>query len=172
MPELLLHFSIPFAVAKTKYNLKQTTIIATAALTPDIDALLHIHRSITHSIIITTITTIPIALLTYKKKPKYLTLLIACYLAITSHILLDTFQTYTPTLYPITENSIWIKAEGNIIISNTITPKITTTIQTTQTNFTTFQTLDAPIYTSQGLITSILLTIIPTILTRKKIITA
>ena len=168
MPELLLHLSIPFAIAKTKFNLKQTTIIALAALAPDIDALLHIHRSITHSIIITTITTAPAAIILYKRMPKYLTLLIACYLAVASHILLDTFQTYTPTLYPITENSIWIKAEGNIIISNTITPKITTTIQTTKTDFTQFQTLDAPIYTSQGLITSLLLTIIPTILTRKK----
>lgn len=168
MPELLLHFSIPFAIAKTKFNLIQTTIIALAALTPDIDALLHIHRSITHSTITITIIFIPLAIILYKKKPKHLTLAIACYLAILSHIILDTFQTYTPILYPITENSIWIKAEGNIIISNTITPKITTTIQTTQTDFTKFQTLDAPIYTSQGLITSLLLTIIPTIITRKK----
>jgi len=167
MPELLLHFSIPFAIAKTKFNLKQTTIIALAALAPDVDALLHVHRSITHSIIVATAITIPATIIIYYKKPKYLKLAIACYLAVASHILLDTFQTYTPTLYPITENSIWIKAEGNIIISNTIAPKITTTIQTTKTDFTTFQTLDAPIYTSQGLITSLLLTITPTILTRE-----
>ena len=124
MPELILHFSIPFALSKVRFGLKESIIISLTALLPDLDALMHIHRWLAHSLIITSIAfTIPIAI-AYALNRKYLKLAIACYLAVLSHIVMDLFQTYTPILYPITNESIHLKIEGNVTISNTITPKV------------------------------------------------
>ncbi|MEM3680030.1 MAG: metal-dependent hydrolase [Thermofilum sp.] len=167
MPEPLLHFAIPFSLAKTRFSLKQTLLIASLALLPDMDVLLHIHRSMTHSLVVVTLVFMPVLVIVYRKKRKYLTLAAACYLAIVSHILLDVFQTYTPILYPLLGDSIRINAEGSVVISSTITPRITASIQTKPTEFTAFQTLDAPLYTSEGLVISMVLIVVPILLSSK-----
>ena len=168
MPELLLHFSIPFALAKTRFSLRESMVIGLAALLPDIDILLHVHRWATHSIVITSIAfSIPIAL-AYIYDRRHLKLAIACYLAVLSHIAMDSFQTYTPVLYPIARESMWFRIEGNATISNTITTRIAMEILTNQTEFRRFTTLDAPIFTSEGLIISLMLIIIPILLTMRR----
>ena len=168
MPELLLHFSIPFALAKTKFSVKESIIIGLAALLPDLDALLHVHRWATHSLILLSIAFTPPIALAYKLNHKHLKLLLASYLAALSHIAMDAFQTYTPILHPAIDQSVWLKVEGNVTIASTITPKLAATILTAQTNFKKFSALDAPIFTSEGLIISLILTITPILLTARK----
>ncbi|MEM2049792.1 MAG: metal-dependent hydrolase [Thermoproteota archaeon] len=167
MPEILLHFAIPFSLAKTKFSLKQTLLVASLALVPDMDVLLRIHRSMTHSLVVATLVSIPVLTGVYIKKRKYLALAAACYLAIVSHILLDVFQTYTPILYPVLGESIRVKAEGSVVISSTITPRVTASVQTKPTDFTVFQTLDAPLYTSEGLVSSAMLITVPILLSMR-----
>jgi membrane-bound metal-dependent hydrolase YbcI (DUF457 family) len=51
MPELFLHFSIPFALVAPILGLKRALLAGFIAILPDIDALMHVHRSLTHSIL-------------------------------------------------------------------------------------------------------------------------
>jgi|Deesub1362B_J571_1020462.scaffolds.fasta_scaffold00003_141 dolichol-phosphate mannosyltransferase len=160
MPELLLHFAIPYAIATPITGPRNALIIGLAALIPDLDALLYIHRSITHSIIPILIITITAIILTQKyggPKP----LIYGIILGVMSHPILDLFQSYTPILYPLMKNSYKITTEGIITIGTAIKPELNLDITTMPTPFTSFTQLDAPIFTSQGLIISLILIIIP-----------
>jgi hypothetical protein len=46
MPELFLHFSIPFALAAPILGLKRAILVGFIAILPDIDALMHVYRSL------------------------------------------------------------------------------------------------------------------------------
>jgi membrane-bound metal-dependent hydrolase YbcI (DUF457 family) len=55
MPELLLHFAVPFSISAPIVRVKRATLVGIVGMPPDVDALLHVHRSMTHSLIILTI---------------------------------------------------------------------------------------------------------------------
>lgn len=99
MPELLLHFSIVFAVSAPIIGVRRALAAAFIALLPDIDALFHVHRFMTHSLVILSIIALAIILTSHKlgKKAKLAT---ASGLALLSHPMLDAFQAPTPLLYP------------------------------------------------------------------------
>lgn len=169
MPELLIHFAVPFALAKAKLKLRDSLIVGIVALLPDLDALLYVHRSWTHSLIVTGALIIPALALTYRYKRQYFWLVAACYLAIVSHLLMDLFQTYTPILYPLICHSIWIRVEGNVTISsisNVPSLNANAKVLYEATDFAKFVTLDAPIFTSEGFIISFLLVAVSTIIRR------
>ncbi|MGC9069642.1 MAG: metal-dependent hydrolase, partial [Thermoprotei archaeon] len=161
MPDPLTHFSVAFAITAPFIGIKRAIIAATISLLPDLDTLLHIHRSATHSIIIILAITIPIIITTKTKKPNHTKITLLYTIALLTHPILDTFQTYTPILYPLTTYSILININAGIIIDNTLKPYINTTIQTTPTNFTPFTQLDAPLIMEQTLLPALTLIITP-----------
>ena len=163
MPDLLMHFAIPFTLATPILGIKTAIILGIIATLPDLDALLHIHRSASHSIPILSIITIPVLIAIAKKKPNLTGTTIAAILSLISHPILDAFQTYAPILYPLTQTSIYINIEGGIIIGQTLAPHLKINIQTTPTNFKPFTQLDAPIFTSQTLPISLTLILTPII---------
>jgi len=77
---------------------------------------------------------------------------------------MDVFSTYTPILYPLTLESVYVDFEGRLTIGGSATPSSTTQVNTTPTVFESFQRLDAPIFTSEGFIVSLLLVAIPLII--------
>lgn len=157
MPELLLHFSVPFALTAPKLGVKRALLISTIALLPDLDVLLHIHRSITHSILVLIPACLPILLFTYSKN-KYFNLALISILALLSHPLMDSFQTYTPLLYPLLDRSIWFRIEGGILIlGSSLRPELQVAVKDVPTVFKPFEIMDAPIFTSEGLSISIML---------------
>ncbi|MEM2178051.1 MAG: glycosyltransferase [Candidatus Methanomethylicaceae archaeon] len=162
MPELLLHFSIPFALTALRLGLMKAILISTLALLPDLDVLFHIHRSMSHSIIILILAYLPILIFVYKFKNFNLALI--GLLALLTHLFLDSFQTYTPLLYPIIDKSIWFRIEGGLLISGlSIKPEFQAVIKDVPTVFKHFEVLDAPLFTSEGLSISLIL-IIPTLI--------
>ena len=168
MPEPLLHFAVTFSLAKTRYDFKWSILLGLAALIPDLDVLIRIHRWATHSLILTTIILIPIYLLASKKSDKTKWLILAIYLAIAGHIMMDIFQAYTPILYPLTTEVYQVNVELGVRIEGGISTQLNMGISSLPNEFTQFQALDAPIFTSQGFIISAILIVMSLLLTLDK----
>ncbi len=166
LPEPLIHYAVAYAlIAYSTRRYKEAAIASIAALLPDIDALFHIHRSATHSYAILIPIIILVIIAVSYRIPKYKNLAISSSIALLTHPILDAFQSPTPILWPLIDKSIyfniscWVLIEGSSII-----PKITSNIslEYVNTEFTSFKYLDAPLYTSEGVIIAILI-FIPTI---------
>jgi len=165
MPELLVHFAVPFTLTSPILGVRKALIVGLVALIPDIDALLHIHRSITHSLIFTLAIGIPILAIILLVKPKLASLTLASLLSVLSHLILDFTQTYTPILYPLIQSSINLDVKGGVIIGSSINPYININVNMKPVDFTPFTSLDAPLFTSDGLALSIMLISIPILYT-------
>lgn len=165
MPEPALHFSVIFALSIPRLGVKKAILLSSLALLPDLDIILYVHRSISHSIVLLSVIYLPTLMAIYILKRRYFRLALLCFLAILSHPLMDCFQTYTPILYPIIDESLWIKVNGWINISpEGFKPHASIDIKDTPAAFKSFESLDAPIFTSNGFIMSLLLIAIPFLL--------
>jgi len=162
MPEPLLHFSISFAVAAPIIGVKRALVVALISLLPDVDVLLHIHRSATHSILFLSIPiVIAILVLHLSRKPK--SLAIASGLGLLSHPLLDSFQSPTPILYPLSNYSYHISPKLEVIVSDKVTFHPAMIVEGQPTIFSSFHSLDAPIFTDVGFFMSLILVSVPLI---------
>jgi len=94
-------------------------------------------------------------------KPKYLGLVSIGCLALLSHPVMDLFSTLTPILYPLVLESFYLDFEGRLVIGGSTMPSSTAQIDTKPTVFESFRRLDAPIFTSEGFIVSLLLVAVP-----------
>ena len=154
--EPLIHLVVPFT-ALTLYGLewRKALPIALLAVLPDFDVFFHVHRSMSHSLVVISAVGLPLLMLAYGLKSLRVGLL--GLLAVASHIALDVFDGYTPVLWPLYENSMWIQAElrAQISSSPTLTPALRLAMEPTR--FTAFRSLDAPLFTGEGLIISIVL---------------
>lgn len=162
MPEVSLHFSVVFALTAPKLGVRKALLLSFIALLPDLDVLMHIHRSMSHSIVVLTLTYTPILLAVYRFKPEYFKLTALGLLALLSHLIMDLFQTYTPILYPILNSSLCIAVDGGVRISpGGLTPQVSVDVKSTPTDFRQFEIMDAPIFTNSGFLISLILTAVP-----------
>lgn len=161
--EPLLHFALPFAfVSLLGLSLHYSFIAGVCGLLPDLDVLFHVHRSGSHSMPILLVPSILVLLVVYKFKPEYCKHTIVGLLSVQSHLILDCFAGYTPILYPLWGQSIWVNIEGRVLISSDgLIPQISASIETKLTVFNHFETLDAKIITSEGLLIFIILVVLP-----------
>jgi hypothetical protein len=148
--EPLLHFVVPLATLRAVgLDWKSALFASFVALTPDVDVFLFIHRSASHSIIILLAIVIPILILSYRHRTiQKLTLLAA--FAITTHLVMDAFQTSTPLLWPLYNRGIEIVSEVNFQIGSgpILVPDVA--LKTKPIDFTRFQYFDAPLITPEG----------------------
>jgi len=156
MPELLLHFAIPFALVAPVLGLRRALLAGLVAILPDVDALMYVHRSLTHSIPLLMIPAI-LSVLASWKAGKGSRTIAACSLSLLSHPILDLFQSPTPILYPLSQHSYHLSVKMNTLISEKIIPELSVRVNFEATNFSRFQTFDAPIFTDVGFITSLIL---------------
>lgn len=169
MPELALHFSVVFTLTASRLGVKKATLLSFLTLLPDLDALMHVHRSMSHSIPLLALVYAPVLLAVRKLKPKYFSLALLGLLTLIIHPLMDCFQTYTPLLYPILQSSLWLKVDGGIQITPAgLKPQVSAHLKNTPTVFKSFTTMDAPIFTSEALPVSLLLVAIPLLLNFKR----
>jgi hypothetical protein len=82
---------------------------------------------------------------------------VACTLSLLSHPILDLFQSPTPILYPLSQYSYHLSVKMNALISEKIVPELAIRVNFETTNFSRFQTFDAPIFTDVGFIISLML---------------
>lgn len=165
MPEPAMHFSIIFALTAPRLGVRRALLLSSIALVPDLDVLMHIHRSMSHSIIVLTLAYTPILLAVYRFKTGYFRLAALGLLALLSHIVMDFFQTYTPILYPILDSSLWVEVNGGVQISPSgLRPQVSADVKHVPTTFKPFEVIDAPVFTSDGFLVSLVLTAIPLII--------
>ena len=109
MPEPLIHLVVVLTVLLFfGFSLKKSLILSSLAILPDLDVLFHVHRSITHSVVFLILICIPIIGFIKIKYPKYFTDSLVGSLVVLSHPILDVFHSYTPILYPLYKNSVFI----------------------------------------------------------------
>ena len=162
--EPIIHFIVPFtALTLVSVEFRKALPISLLTVLPDLDALFLVHRSFSHSLIVVLTVTMPFLLLTYKFKPRLQGYALLALLAVASHLILDLFVGYTPILWPLYGYSVWIQAElvAHIGSSPSLTPSAK--LLTEPITFQPFQSLDAPLFTGEGLILSAVL-LMPVIL--------
>ena len=154
--EPLIHLVVPFtALIISGLEWRKALPLALLALLPDLDALFHVHRSMSHSLVVISAVGLPLLVLTYRLKISRVGWL--GLLAVASHIALDVFTGYTPILWPLYGNSVWIQTElmAHISSTPTLTPVLKIALEPIQ--FIAFQSLDAALLTGKGLIISVIL---------------
>ncbi|MEM3630264.1 MAG: metal-dependent hydrolase [Nitrososphaerota archaeon] len=155
--EPLIHFIILFtALILANIKFKKALLISLLSLLPDLDALFLIHRSFSHSIIVLLIGTIVLLWIAHKKK-KFQDYVLLGFIGILSHLILDLFSGYTPILWPLYNYSLWIKVDFIAHIDSSLSFTYDMKIVENPIDFYKISRLDAPLFTSEGLIIFIIL---------------
>jgi len=157
LPEPLLHFALPFSLSVLKLGFKKAILLGLIALLPDIDVLLRVHRSWTHSLVVLSVLSGAVLLMVAMFKPGDLKFSYLSTLSLLSHPIIDLFQTNTPILWPILNRSVWLKIEAWVTIPQNLIPNIYISVESILIEFTTFTQMDAPITTSLGFVISLIL---------------
>jgi len=147
MPDLLTHYVTSLLIATRALPMRHAVLLALVGLLPDVDALLKIHRSATHSLLLVAAAALAIPAL--RRHAKHTALALAIYAL---HIVLDVFTAPTPALWPIVEESyaITIKIDGTVADKIAIAPHIE--INAEPTHFTRVQAIEGPIISTTGLV--------------------
>ena len=156
--ELIIHFVVPFtALMLLGVKAKRALPISLLALLPDLDAFFFVHRSLTHSLVVVLGVAAPLLLLAHRFRPGLQGYVFMALFAVESHIFLDLFDGYTPLLWPLYGNFLWIHAELGIRVGGSagLSPSVEMLVK--PITFKPFQSLDAPLLTGGGLITSFVL---------------
>ena len=160
LAEPLIHFAVPFAVfTALGVKPKRALLLSLLALTPDLDVLFHVHRSVTHSLIPLLLVAAPLLALTWRRKP-YRNLVILAFMAVSSHLLLD-LSGYTPILYPLLQDSFRIAFSCNMHYGSFPALSFNVLVESIPTVFVPFDSLDAPLFTTEGALISLTL-LLPT----------
>jgi len=163
MPDVLTHFALPFALTAPLFGLKRAFLIGLIALLPDLDVLVRVHRSATHSIILLLAFALPFVVLLAYRVPRLKALCSAVVLSLISHPLLDMFQTYTPVLYPLVESSIFVDVDVGVLMGGGLRPYFDVGVSSVPVDFSPFKSLDAVMVTGQTLPVSMALILAPAI---------
>ena len=157
MVEPLLHFAVPFVSLRAfGLDLRKVLFASLVALTPDLDVLFQVHRSQSHSLIVLALVVLPLLVLTWNRKGLRSLVLLGAF-GLFAHLILDLFQTSTPLLWPILNQSIWISVMLNFHMGSA--PLITggATVKVEPTVIEHFTSFDEPILTAEGIGLSLVL---------------
>ena len=156
MVEPLLHFAVPFVSLRAfGLDLRKVLFASLVALTPDLDVLFQVHRSQSHSLVLALVV-LPLLVLTWNRKGLRSLVLLGAF-GLFAHLILDLFQTSTPLLWPILNQSIWISVMLNFHMGSA--PLITggATVKVEPTVIEHFTSFDEPILTAEGIGLSLVL---------------
>lgn len=150
MVEPALHFAVPFVSFRAAgIEWRKSFLASMLALAPDLDVLLNVHRSMSHSILILGLIALPILVLTWRRRALR-NLVILCVIGVISHFTLDLFSGYTPILWPLLNQSFWISASLDVEMKSPPTLIGSIKLLVEPTRFTPFQSFQAPLITPSG----------------------
>jgi hypothetical protein len=101
MPDLLTHYMASYLVARALVGPRRTLLLAFVGLLPDVDALLLVHRWVTHSIPVELLASAPLLALTYTYRREYFGVVVLAVLLYTTHVVMDVFTGLTPIMWPL-----------------------------------------------------------------------
>ena len=156
MPDLLTHYVVSYLIASRLFRFRYALALALVGLLPDVDALLRIHRWVTHSLVLTAVVTTAIILPALCLSFKYLSYLLTAIALYSLHLVMDLLTAPTPILWPLVNKEYMINLglDGSIS-SEGISIKPYAEVIVTDADFTPKPTIDGPIASTTGLIISI-----------------
>jgi membrane-bound metal-dependent hydrolase YbcI (DUF457 family) len=101
MPDLLTHYMASYLVARALVGSRRALLLAFVGLLPDVDALLLVHRWVTHSVPVALLASTPLLVLTYAYRRGYFRVVVIAVLLYTLHIVMDLLTGLTPALWPL-----------------------------------------------------------------------
>jgi len=101
MPDLLTHYMASYLVARALVEPRRALLLAFVGLLPDVDALLLVHRWVTHSIPVVLLASTPLLALTYAYRREYFGVTVLAVLLYTLHIVMDLLTGLTPIMWPL-----------------------------------------------------------------------
>lgn len=141
------------------YSRRKSFLLACMSVVPDLDVFFGIHRSLSHSIIIWGILTIPFLLYYWEHDPDNTLFMFLAFISASIHIVSDSFSSYTPALWPLVSSSLFFHFDLLMEMNKGIHIIPILGVSSIPTSFNTFTEFDAQILTSEGfVITLVLLT--------------
>jgi len=160
MPDLLVHYVLSVLVAKTRVSTKWALLLGILGLLPDVDALLRIHRWLTHSLVVIVLVATPLlALIRLRWRGRFGLALLAL-LIVALHPVMDVFTGQTPILWPLVD-SVWIRVSVSGALSSTgVTIKPSIAVTTSRPSFTQREVVEGPIVTELGVVLAVVVAVI------------
>lgn len=121
MMEVFYHFLFPYALL-TLIGVKPKHAIPLAALavTPDLDVLFYVHRSLSHSVVVILLVFAAPLLYTWLRRRSLFRYVLYGFLSVASHPVFDMLGGYTPILWPLYHKSIAISTQLQVMVNPTI----------------------------------------------------
>ena len=155
--EPIIHFVVPLAALMLLgIKLRTAVPLAILGLLPDLDSLLLIHRSFSHSIIVIGLLFSTIFLIVRHYKPAHQGIVVLGFLVVASHLILD-LGGLTPILWPIYPFDVAAKFSLNIVVGNGLGLSPSLNLTQAPTDFSRMPSLDYPLFTEEGLLLTIVL---------------
>ena len=155
MPDLLAHYAFSYLVARTAVRPRYAALVALIGLLPDIDALLGVHRWVTHSLVVALAVAAPVLLATYLVRRGYLGIALLAVALYSLHIVLDTLTSPTPILWPLAP-SVWLRVEASCRISpGSLSMTAAVSAVTSPADFTRRAYVEGPIVSEIGLVLAV-----------------
>jgi membrane-bound metal-dependent hydrolase YbcI (DUF457 family) len=92
---------VSYLVARALVEPRRALLLALVGLLPDVDALLLVHRWVTHSIPVALLASAPLLALTYAYRREYFGVAVLAVLLYTTHVVMDVFTGLTPIMWPL-----------------------------------------------------------------------
>jgi len=157
MVEPLLHFAVPFASLRALgLDLRKVLFASLVALTPDLDVLLQVHRSQSHSFVLLALVTLPLLVLTWNRKSLRSLVLLGAF-GVSAHIALDLFQSSTPVLWPLVNESFRIRVTLYLHMGSASAVTGPAAAHVEPTVIERSSSFDAPVLTGEGIVLSTVL---------------
>jgi len=160
MAEPALHFSVPFAILTFAGVDPVLCCLASAiAILPDFDVFFKVHRSVSHSLVLY----LPIAfvgvvfLSTY---PSFSEFVLAVWLSLSSHAILDVFGGFSPILWPLSKEEVSVVVRLNLKFLHSFRLNPLIAIERRTSNLRPFEDLDVTALTAEGVAISALLLVV------------
>lgn len=153
MPDLLAHYAVGFLIASRVFRFRVALILAFVGLLPDIDALLMVHRWVTHSLILALFVGVLAFLVSLRFSGLASRYVLAALLLYATHIVMDVFTAPTPALWPLVDSSLMVKVNVNGLISHDglgVIPALS--IESLPSDFTRRYFIEGPIISAHGII--------------------
>lgn len=155
--EPIIHFVAPFvALVTAGVKPKKSFLLALLSLIPDIDAILMVHRSFTHSITLIVLVMAPLIVIAYRLGRGLSSSLQALFVLV-SHAIFDFVTDYTPILWPLDARGYWLHMAFMVHVDGAAKTALYVYLLTEPSALSNFQSMDAPLFTGEGLIISAVL---------------
>ena len=155
--EPIVHYVLPLAALMILgVKPRKAATLAILGVIPDIDALLLIHRSLSHSIVIMGLIIAPLLVYAKYRRPDLQNTLILAFLVLASHPILD-LESLTPIFWPLLPYSISLKLSLNGVMQEGLSLRPSISMNSQPTIFTKASGFDYPLFTQEGLLISLIL---------------